>query len=357
LCCGSAGDGVGVRGVGVVSGGECVPGCRLLVMDMWLEAVEGWRGGFGPRVRVRRLGRGDVWGVQMHGWRQGGGPGCGWQMRGVVVESARDVCGVTEGPCGHGETWWWSGEVAEAVGEGGMGYRGWRREGATEAGMECGRSGQDAKRVVSSVGEERRRECAGDLNDSGCRSGIFRVTGQMVEERRGVTGLGCVEGASGKVVVDDRGIGDSCRECMGRLVGGESGWDHGVSAEVEEGPADCIGVVGVGAVLGRMKGHGAPGLSCWWQKWCGPWGMLEHSGYWICVMVLWGREASQKIGGRVWCCRSAGVKATLWGVDFVEGSSCWNVLWKSWRRFLDTGFGGRLGLMACGLDSWGWRSY
>jgi len=80
----------------------------------------------------------------------------------------------------------------------------------------------------------------------------------MVEERRDITGLNCIEGASGKVVVDDRGIGDSWKECMGILVSEESGWDHGLSAEVGE---DCVGMDGVGAALGEMGGRGAPGLS------------------------------------------------------------------------------------------------
>jgi len=48
---------------------------------------------------------------------------------------------------------------------------------------------------------------------------------------------------------------------MGRLVDEENEWDRGMSAGVGEGPADCVGMDGVGAALRRMKGHGAPGLS------------------------------------------------------------------------------------------------
>ena len=38
-------------------------------------------------------------------------------------------------------------------------------------------------------------------------------------------------------------------------------WDHKISAEVKEGPADCIRMDEVRAVLNKMKRHKAPGLS------------------------------------------------------------------------------------------------
>ena len=62
----------------------------------------------------------------------------------------------------------------------------------------------------------------------------------------------------------------------------------GISAEVEEGPANCIRIGEVAAALKKMKRHKAPGLSAWLsaamiyklQK------VLELSGYWIYVMEL-----------------------------------------------------------------------
>ena len=40
----------------------------------------------------------------------------------------------------------------------------------------------------------------------------------------------------------------------------ENEWDHKISAEVKEGPADCIRMAEVTAVL-KMKRHKAPALS------------------------------------------------------------------------------------------------
>ena len=40
----------------------------------------------------------------------------------------------------------------------------------------------------------------------------------------------------------------------------ENEWDHKISAEVKEGPADCIRMAEVRAVLKKMKRHKTPGL-------------------------------------------------------------------------------------------------
>jgi len=36
-------------------------------------------------------------------------------MKGIMTETAQDICGMTKGPCRHKETWWWNEDVAEAV--------------------------------------------------------------------------------------------------------------------------------------------------------------------------------------------------------------------------------------------------
>ena len=43
------------------------------------------------------------------------------------------------------------------------------------------------------------------------------------------TGLNCIKGASGKVIVDGKGIKD-----MEKLMNEENEWDHKISAEVKE---------------------------------------------------------------------------------------------------------------------------
>jgi len=209
------GDGAKVRNVKVVSVGECVSEHKLLMVDVWFKAAESWRGGFGPGVRVWRLREeetceecrcvvGDK--VEEAGWKGLCVDDRWQQVKGIVMETARDVWynrGTTRTQwdmvveCGG---WWGSWERRMGCGK-------WGRENAREAGMEYGNSGQNAGRVVSSAGEGRRRECVNDLDDSGCRGRIFRMARRMVRERRDMAGLGCVEGASGRVIVEGGGSG------------------------------------------------------------------------------------------------------------------------------------------------------
>ena len=91
------------------------------------------------------------------------------------------------------------------------------------------------------------------------------------------------------MIVDEKGIKDSWKDYMEKLMNEENGWDHGISGEVKKGPADCISIGEVTAALKKMR-HKAPGLSGLTaemiqateklQK------VLELSIYWIYVMVL-----------------------------------------------------------------------
>ena len=80
----------------------------------------------------------------------------------------------------------------------------------------------------------------------------------MVKERWDITGSNCLKGVSGKVIVDEKGITDAWKE---KLMNEENEWDHGISAEVKEGAADCIRISAVVAALKNMKRHKAPALS------------------------------------------------------------------------------------------------
>jgi len=82
---------------------------------------------------------------------------------------------------------------------------------------------------------------------------------QMVKETQDITGSNCLKGVAGKVIVDEKGIKDSWKEYMEKLMNEENEWDRGISAEVK-GPADCIRIGEVVAALKTMKRHKAPDL-------------------------------------------------------------------------------------------------
>ena len=62
---------------------------------------------------------------------------------------------------------------------------------------------------------------------------------------------------SGKVIVDGKGIKDTWKEYMEKLMNEENEWDHSILTTIKEGPADCIRIDEVAAALKKMKKHKA----------------------------------------------------------------------------------------------------
>ena len=74
-------------------------------------------------------------------------------MKGIMMETAQDICGMTKGPPRHKETWWWNEEVAETVRNKKIKYGKWKKENTEEARMEYKKSRQNAKRVIRRNGQ------------------------------------------------------------------------------------------------------------------------------------------------------------------------------------------------------------
>jgi len=127
---------VKIRNVKVISSEECVPKHKLLVMDMWFKGTRSWRRKFEPRVRVWKFKEkktcedyrcmvGDK--VEEAIWKGLGVNDYWLQIKGIMMQSAQDICGITKGPRRHKETWWWNEDVAEAVREKKTRYRKWKK--------------------------------------------------------------------------------------------------------------------------------------------------------------------------------------------------------------------------------------
>jgi len=129
-----------------------------------------------------------------------------------------------------------------------------------------------------------------------------------------------------KVLVDGKGIKDSWKEYIEKLMNEENEWDRKISAEVKEGPADCIRMDEVRAVLKEMKRHKAPGLSGLVAE------MIKATGdigiQWILDLC----NGIVKEGSIPEDWKSSVVLPIYKGkgdpmeVDRTEGSNCWNML-------------------------------
>jgi len=95
-------------------------------MDMWFKATKSWHRKFEPRVRVWKMKEEKPCEeyrcmvrdkVEEAKWK-GQGVNDHWQqMKGLMMETAQDICGMSEGPRTRKETWWWNEDVTEAVRE------------------------------------------------------------------------------------------------------------------------------------------------------------------------------------------------------------------------------------------------
>jgi len=61
-------------------------------------------------------------------------------------------------------------------------------------------------------------QCASDLNDLNHQNEIFRIAKQMVKERQDLMGSNCLKGVSGKVILLEKGIKDSWKEYLEKLM-------------------------------------------------------------------------------------------------------------------------------------------
>jgi len=56
------------------------------------------------------------------------------------------------------------------------------------------------------------------LNDPNHQNEIFQIAKLMVKERQDIIGSNCLKAVSGKVIVDEKGIKDSWKEYMEKLM-------------------------------------------------------------------------------------------------------------------------------------------
>ena len=96
-----------VRNVKVISSEECVPKHKLLVMDMWFKATKTWHRKSEPRVHVWKLKEEKTceeyrcivgYKAEKAEWK-GLCVNDHWQqMKGIMMETAQDIFGMTKGP-------------------------------------------------------------------------------------------------------------------------------------------------------------------------------------------------------------------------------------------------------------------
>ena len=169
-----------------------------------------------------------------------------------MMETAQVTSRLSKWPCRHKETWWWNEEVDEALRERKKVRKLEKKKNRQRHGRTARRVNK-MQRVISLAKGKKQKECARNLNDPNHRIEIFRTAKQIAKERQDIIGSNCLKGLLRKVTVDDKGIKDSSKEYMEKLVNKENEWDDKISARDKEGAADIISINEAVAASKKMK--------------------------------------------------------------------------------------------------------
>jgi len=90
------------------------------------------------------------------------------------------------------------------------------------------------KEGISLAKGKKQKECASDLNDPNQQNENFQIAKQMVKERQDIMGSNYLKGVSGKVIVDEKGIKDSWKEYIEKMMNEENEWDHRIAATAKD---------------------------------------------------------------------------------------------------------------------------
>jgi len=81
------------------------------------------------------------------------------------------------------------------------------------------------------------------------------------------------------MIVDEKGIKDSWKEYMEKLMNEKNEWDHRISVGMKDGPADCIRIDEAAAALKKIKRQ-SPRLVRATSR-----NDTSHRGYWNSVDI------------------------------------------------------------------------
>jgi hypothetical protein len=196
-----------------------------------------------------------------------------WQdLKRCLLEGADEVCGRTRGKGLHEETWWWNGEVDDAVKEKRARFKELREakkgrdeQGIKDAATVYNQARRKCKRVIGRVKEAERRKIGEDLDKVYSKGKLHRVIKQLVRKNKTVVGGGCLKDEKGGIVMEEERIKEMWRSHFEKVSNEEFEWDRdSLPQDCSSGPPEEIEEITVKEVeeaMKKMKSGKAPGPS------------------------------------------------------------------------------------------------
>ena len=268
-----------VRDVKVIPQEECVKQHCLVMCDFTVYTPKAKKHKFTPRIRTWKLRDPavisrftEVFQEKVHAGTNTSSSNpveIAWsKLKNPIIETAKEVCGLSRNHQWRPETWWWNDRVEEAIAEKRARYktfRTMRRTGTTAetttAKAQYTEARRVARRVVWFAKHESEKSVFANVSDSD--SSIFKIANQMVRTNQDVVGEKCIRNDAGILSLSDDEKMKAWVEHYARLLNVEFDWPSESLPDLPPiaGPPPPVTTKLVRDALKKMKSGKAAGPS------------------------------------------------------------------------------------------------
>ena len=190
------------------------------------------------------------------------------RLKDPILETAKEVCGLSKNHQWKPETWWWDERVEDAIAEKRARYKTYKalakagkHDEAKSAKAEYNEAKRAAKHVVWLTKSEAEKEMFAKVSPND--SSIFKVAKQMDRTNQDVVGEMCIRNDAGEITLSDEEKMKAWVEHYARLLNVEFEWPSDALPEVPpvEGPPPPVTLKLVNDALKKMKSGKAAGPS------------------------------------------------------------------------------------------------
>ena len=178
-----------------------------------------------------------------------------------ILAAAKDVCGMTSGRRGRErETWWWSEEVRNVIGQKKRAFKVWQRtRNNTDKEVYQARK-REARRCVWEAKRRMWEQWSENLNTMEGRNKMFRVAAQMRKDRQDIRGTNFIRDENGGIEIKGESVREIWRRYFEELLNVEN--ENRIEEEpCVEGPIEEVSRKEVEDALKCMKNGRASGPS------------------------------------------------------------------------------------------------
>jgi exonuclease III len=254
-----------VTNVKVICGEECASQHMLVTADFTLHAPAPRKRKFVPKIKMwkmkdpaTRAEFTNVFSTKSEGIEANTVEEKWKALKGCLIQSAEQVCGLSSKHQWRKQTWWWNDLVETAVSEKRRCYKAWKAGGSR---AEYNTAKRVARRAVYHAKNEAQKVVLENIDPKA--ADIFKLAKQMKRDNQDVVGEKPVKNDAGELSLDEDAMKSAWKEHYERLLNVEFPWnpeDLSVESPVE-GPSEEITSKMISNAINKMGMGKAAGPS------------------------------------------------------------------------------------------------